>query len=165
MTFSSSSSSSGAGGGSGLGVGLAGLLEGPGRLAGDRRMPSPSDPGSAGGLRSRAPERSSSWTLMARVKLLVLSGVAAREAEGPASGEDRSRLGWLSLRLKMSALYRSRVALVGEANEGRLGDEPGRDKASRGVVDSGSGCRAMAVRGDVRRRLGAEVSIAWQLGF
>lgn len=130
-------------------------------------MPSPSDPNPVGGPPSRAPERSSSWVLMARVKLLVLSGVAAREAEGPASGEDRNRLGWLSLRLRMSELYRSRVALVGEANEGRLGDEAGRGRASRGVVDSGSGWgwRATAVRGDVRRLLGAEVSIAWQLGF
>lgn len=95
----------------------------------------------------------------------MLSGVVAREADGGASGEDRGFLGWLSLRLKISGLNRSRLALVGEANEGRLGDEPARGRASRGVVDSGAGWMGSAVRGEVLRRLGAEVSIAVQLGF
>ena len=102
---------------------------------------------------------------MARVKLPVLSGVAAREAGAGASGEERSRLGWLSRRLRMSGLYRSRLARVGEANEGRLGDEPARVGASWGVVDWGSGCTGTAFRGDVRRRLGAGDSIAAQLSF
>ncbi len=106
---------------------------------------------------------------MARVRLPVLSGVAAREAEGAGSGEDRSFLGWLSRRLRISGLYRSRVARVGEANEGRLGDEPGCGRASRGVVESvgpGAGAGiAAAVRGEVRRLLGAELSITAQLQF
>jgi hypothetical protein len=161
IAFNNSSSTSGAGGGSGLGVGLVGVLPGPGRLAGDRRTLSPSDPARA--PPSRVPERSSIWVLIARVKLPVLSGVAAREAEGGASGEDRSRLGWLSRRLRTSGLYRLRLARVGEANDGRLGDDPAGGRASRDVVDSGSGCTGTAVRGDVLRLLGAEVSIAAQL--
>lgn len=165
IAFSNSSSTSGAGGGSGLGVGLVGVLAGPSRLAGDRRTLSPSDPARA--PPSRMPERSSICVLIARVKLPVLSGVAAREAERGASGEDRSRLGWLSLRLRISGLYRSILARVGDAKEGRLGDDPVGGRASCGVVDSGSGCTATAtaVRGDVLRLLGAEVSIAAQLGF
>jgi hypothetical protein len=161
IAFNNSSSTSGAGGGSGLGVGLVGVLPGPGRLAGDRRTLSPSDPARA--PPSRVPERSSICVLIARVKLPVLSGVAAREAEGGASGDDRSRLAWLSRRLKMSGLYRLRLARVGEANDGRLGDDPAGGRPSRDAVDSGSGCTGTAVRGDVLRLLGAEVSIATQL--
>jgi hypothetical protein len=164
MAFSSSSSSSGAGGGRGLGVGLVGVQLGPGRLAGDRRTLSASDPAL---LLPWPPERNSSWVLIARVKLPVLSGVAAREAARGASGEDRRRRGWLSRRLRISGLKRSRLARVGEANEGRFGDEPGRGRGSRGVVDwaSASGSMATAVRGDVLRLLGAEDSIAGQLSF
>lgn len=161
IAFNNSSSTSGAGGGSGLGVGRVGVPAGPSRLAGDRRTLSPSDAGRA--TPSREPDRSSIWVLIARVKLPVLSGVAAREADGGASGEDRSRLGWLSRRLRMSGLCRSRLARVGEANDGRLGNDPAGGSASRGVVDSVSGWTGTAVRGDVLRLLGAEVSIAAQL--
>ena len=115
---------------------------------------------------SRVAERSSSWVLNARVNPPVLSGVAARDA-GRASGEERSRLGWLSRRLRRAGLYLSKLARVGDANEGRLVVVPARGGASRGVVvtvDSDSGWMGMAVRGEVLRLFGAEVSMVIQLG-
>ncbi len=57
------------------------------------------------------------------------------------------------------------LALVGDAKEGREGDDPGRGGASWGVAASVSGWMARAVRGEVLRLLGAEVSIASQLMF
>lgn len=63
----------------------------------------------------------------------------------------------------MSGLCLWRLALVGEAYEGRLVPSAGLGGESLGVVDSGlesSGAgRGTAVRGDVRRLLGAEDSI------
>jgi hypothetical protein len=72
-------------------------------------------------------------------------------------------LGELSLRRKISGLLLSILAFVGDANDGRFGDDAGLENGSVGVVDSG--WTATAVRGDVLRLLGAEVSIAQNLGF
>lgn len=164
--FNISPSSSGPGGGSGRGIGLFPAASAGSRLGGDRKTLLSSD--AACTPPWRAPERSSSWVLNARVRPPVLSGVTARAAEGGASGEDRSLLGSLSRRLRISGLNLSRVARVGDANEGRLGrlaTAPGRGGASRGVVDSSSGWMAIAVRGDVRRLFGAGSSMVAQLSF
>jgi hypothetical protein len=62
---------------------------------------------------------------------------------------------------RMSGLCLPRLALVGDANEGRFGDAPGTGGDSVGVVDS----TGTDVVDDVLRRLGAEISIAVRDGF
>jgi hypothetical protein len=158
MTLSSSSSTSGAGGGSGRG-GRTGLL-GPRRRGGEPKILPPLLGGKEGGSRPRVPDRRSNWERMALARPPVLSGVVGRDAAWGVSGEERRRLGWLSRRRRISGLWRSMLARVGEAKDGLVGEEPRRRGASWMEAEGcSSGWTATAVRGEVLRRLGAEVSM------
>jgi len=96
----------------------------------------------------------------------MLPRLEGREAEGGASCSDRAFFGGLVLRRRISGLCLSRLAFVGDANEGRFADAESCEGCSCGVASASfSGWTGIEVRGDVLRRFGAEVSIASELSF
>ncbi|KAK5633290.1 hypothetical protein RRF57_009003 [Xylaria bambusicola] len=158
-----SSSSSAEGGGKGLGEGLLGVLLG--LIA---RLPAVVLTGLFGcstvALSFSTPSPScsrpvsdacSNWAVTRSVTLPSwLVGLPGSEAAGGSS----SSLGWLALRLwRISGLERARLALVGDAKDGRFNREDRRVALSEeGSLDSFTGT---LVVGDVLRRLGADASI------
>lgn len=101
----------------------------------------------------------------------MLPRLVGRDAGSAVVLSERDGLGGLPRRRKISGLCLSRLAFVGDANEGRFfaavalsgGDDPvpGFDC----VCASASGCTGSEVCGDVLRRLGAEVSMVAQLKY
>lgn len=156
-----SSSSSEAGGGNGRGFGLFGVrLAAAPMLPPARRIDRPA-PG-VGSASSVLPT-SLSNTLSARRIAKSSDGLCSTGSSLGACGKARRALGlfWgdVERRLsRISGLWCARLALVGEAKDGRFRRAVVSASGDVGVVDAPAMSRE--VRGDVRRRFGADSSIA-----
>ena len=171
--FRISSSSSGPGGGSGRGFGMAdGRADAAGLLAGDRKK------------FSSPPVQSSPLPFCSADSAIcdpnlpspgaapdMPSRLVGRDAGSSVDLSDRDGFGGLPRRRRISGLCLSRLAFVGDAKDGRflaavaasVGVDPG--AAFDWADASASGCTGIGIelRGDVLRRLGAEVSMVAQL--
>lgn len=169
-SMSSSSSSSAEGGGRGRGEGFVGVLCGradkrppalltglPGRCTVALSFPL------ASSLCSRPV--SDSCSVRAVIGSLALpwwlGGLPASEAAGTGAGDASADCRALDevRRWRMSGFDRARLALVGEANDGRFSREERRVVLSDEEGSSGSSFTDTLVVGDVLRRFAADVSI------